>query len=399
MTSIKSIVPLVGILFPIALSAKTAWGQDEQTYQEEIKPGLSIRASSSDKSVLSEAARTGRSVVISAAEDEEPASFQLEHSQIYTVKEGDTLWGICAGFFGDPYVWPQVWSYNPKITNPNWIYPGDYIRLAPYSTDQVPVTGVGGDTFGVPFPGQPGGDILPIGAISRIPSASLIRNRGFVDKKLLKQAGTLVGSHKILMLLSQYDEAYVEFKKNEHVNPGDEFAAYHIVRGVDSVEDPGTEVGKLVEIYGQVRVTRFDKEKRIARVVIDESLRPIERGTLIGPVHRRFDLVPVVPNDRDIDGHIIAFMDPIILSATHHVVFIDRGSEDGVREGNRFFAVEVRDNYRASLDEPDDREGYPTEVLAELRVIETRAKTSTCLITSAIRELEVGQQLEMRKGY
>src|SRR4029077_8146944 len=39
----------------------------------------------------------------------------------YTVKRGDTLWGICDTFFQNPYQWPRIWSYNPQIQNPHWI--------------------------------------------------------------------------------------------------------------------------------------------------------------------------------------------------------------------------------------------------------------------------------------
>ena len=106
-----------------------------------------------------------------------------------------------------------------------------------------------------------------------------------------------------------------------------------------------------------------------------------------------------VSNDRDLDGHLLAFLDPTILAATHQIVFVDIGAQHGVKEGNRLFVVEKRDGLRRINDQPDDREGYPKEVLAELRVVETRPETSTCLITSAVRELEVGEAVEMRKGY
>ena len=44
---------------------------------------------------------------------------------------GDTLWDICFFYFNDPWQWPKIWSYNPQITNPHWIYPGDLVRLLP----------------------------------------------------------------------------------------------------------------------------------------------------------------------------------------------------------------------------------------------------------------------------
>ena len=55
----------------------------------------------------------------------------------HVVEPGDTLWDITARVFGDPFLWPKVWSYNPEITNPNWIYPGDIIRFYP-STEPLP---------------------------------------------------------------------------------------------------------------------------------------------------------------------------------------------------------------------------------------------------------------------
>jgi hypothetical protein len=180
---------------------------------------------------------------------------------------------------------------------------------------------------------------------------------------------------------------------------GDEFTAFDILGEVESVEDPGTEMGKLVEIKGFIHVTSFDKKTRIARVVIDESFRPIPRGTRIGKVRRRFDEVPPVVNDRDLEGHIIAHLNNVKLSAAHQVVFVDRGKADGVRNGNRFFAVEQRDGLRRINNEPNDHDGYPVEVIAEMRVIEARPQTATCLITGAIRELEIGQKVELRKGY
>src|SRR5262249_40541358 len=49
--------------------------------------------------------------------------------EAHTVRRGDTLWDISARYYQNPYTWPRVWSYNPQIQNPHWIYPGDRIRV------------------------------------------------------------------------------------------------------------------------------------------------------------------------------------------------------------------------------------------------------------------------------
>lgn len=381
------------------LSASPGWAQDELENEgegdwgEEIKPGIRIYSGSSDKSMLAEATKQGASIVIS--DEEQPGGEDVSFTpggrqpevSVHTVKQGDTLWDICEQRFGDPYMWPRVWAFNQSITNPHWIYPGDMLWLTSPEARIEPV------------PNAPPKETRTGEILARRGQSMLLRNRGFIDQETLEKSGELVGSQKETMMLAQNDEAYVEFSPSTPVQPGDEFAAYRVLKSVDGVDDPKEEAGKLVEILGAVRVTTFDEDHKIARVIVDESMKPMERGTLIGPIHRRFDYVEPAINNADIDGHILAMLDPIVLAASQHIVFVDRGKEHGVQDGNRFFVVQSRDGWRKSRNEKDDRQGYPTEVLAELRVVEARAKTSTCLVLNAVRELEVGEKVEMRKGF
>ena len=58
-----------------------------------------------------------------------PLSAIAEEPQIYTIKKGDTLWGISERFIKDPYYWPNLWSHNPDIPNPHFIYPGQKLAI------------------------------------------------------------------------------------------------------------------------------------------------------------------------------------------------------------------------------------------------------------------------------
>src|SRR5262249_3271727 len=105
------------------------------------------------------------------------------------------------------------------------------------------------------------------------------------------------------------------------------------------------------------------------------------------------------------------------------VVFIDKGEKEGVRPGNRFFAMSRTDPWRTSIVKSgkmaqlrpmleDDRPAqvqsllndanedvFPDETYAELRVLRVRDHTATCLITASTHEVERTARLVMRKGY
>ena len=72
----------------------------------------------------------GLAFLLSGAALAKPVTLRPDHPDRYVVVKGDTLWAISARFLRDPWLWPQVWSVNPQIRNPNLIYPGDTITLA-----------------------------------------------------------------------------------------------------------------------------------------------------------------------------------------------------------------------------------------------------------------------------
>jgi hypothetical protein len=55
----------------------------------------------------------------------------------YSIRPGDTLWDLSGRFLNNPWYWPKIWSYNPEITNPHWIYPGNLLRFYP-SAEESP---------------------------------------------------------------------------------------------------------------------------------------------------------------------------------------------------------------------------------------------------------------------
>ena len=192
----------------------------------------------------------------------------------HTVKRGDTLWAISGQYYKNPYNWPRLWSQNPQILNPHWIYPGDRLRLR---IDER-------------------GSIRP----RTVPEQTVfLRNYGWVDDPERDAMGELVGGPDENQMLSFGDDAYIELDEEKHkdmkIELGQELQLYREVRTM-SGED-ADQSGELVEVLGTVRVDRYNPKTRMVRAHIVEALDVIERGVLVGPVPRKFLIVPPAQNE------------------------------------------------------------------------------------------------------
>jgi len=327
------------------------------------------------------------------------AGARADMPERYTIRRGDTLWDVTGRYYGDPFLWPRVWSYNPDITNPHWIYPEGQLRLVP----------PGGASTAIPI----GSRVSSSGRRVRIGRPSqggvLLREEGFLDADALRETGEIVGSPEDHMMLMTYDEVYVQFDaaQDSRVRTGQEWTVYTEAADDDA---PPEDAGTLVRIYGVVRIDGYDRERHMARATITEALEPIERGHRIAAMPRRFDDVPVRRNDRDLRAHVAASLRPRTLLGEQQVVFLDVGARQGVQVGNRFFVVRQGDTWIAEIDgsalEPgrtveQQREPaeLPEEVLAEVRVVHVRPNTCTAMVTASTREITVGDRAEMRRGY
>ena len=307
----------------------------------------------------------------------------------HTVQKGDTLWDLSARYYRNAWGWPKMWSYNPQITNPHWIYPGDVIRLLP-----------------------PGGAPLPSAApkeASKLPTSRIIgrgrggtgvflRQNGFVEPGELAQAGKIVGSKEEKLMLGTLDEAYVQFKKERPFQVGERYTIYRPTRAVTHPLT-GKYLGHMVEIFGEGEV-RAVTDGKIARVTLVDSINPIERGFLVGPLKREFKVVQPVANRADMQALVVATLLPHELLGAEDLVFIDRGKDDGVEIGNRFIVTRRGDGYQPLLSSgPMDDHRFPRETIGQILVIDLRDHIATGLMTHSTVEARVGDRVEARRGF
>ncbi len=306
----------------------------------------------------------------------------------HVVRRGDTLWDISWVYFNNPWVWPKVWSYNPSITNPHWIYPGDLVRLYPKGEAPVVVEDTGDDQIDVVAPAPIHYDVE-------------LRQLAFVDVDKLKYAATITGSVEERELLSVGDQVYLSYE-GEPPKVGRRYAIYTETK---QVKHPKTHkvVGSYVRLLGELTVVSVKKDKR-ARAVIDSSNDIIERGARVGPLQRSYrgEDVELTPNQVDRQGMIVAMLRADQLIGNGQIVFVDLGTNQGVRKGNLLHVVRRGDAFEKTIDRSynvgQDNPDFPSRSIGRIAIVQAGKNVSVGLVMSADKELGIGDFVLMRKA-
>ncbi len=326
------------------------------------------------------------------AEGDAPPSVGETH----VVKSGDTLWDLCAKYLNSPWYWPKIWSYNPQITNPHWIYPGNELRF--YPSDENLPTNVevsqnieSGEDLAVPGELDPDELVKTTGQIQvgrTAPDSVWTTLVGFISTEDHDKAGEIINAEEETVMLSDYDRVYMKLKSAG--KKGDRLCVYRITR---EIEHPvtGDSIGYAVEILGGIEI--IDTSPVVATGQIAQSFRPIERGDYVGKWPEYFgQRVAPVQNTAETQGYIVETVGDVIGQiGEHHLVFIDKGRSAGVQRGNTFRVVERGDLYTR------DTEDLPNEEVGQIMVLDVQEGASTGIVTYALRELAVGDKIEMRK--
>jgi hypothetical protein len=311
-------------------------------------------------------------------------------AQTYVIKKGDTLWGISDRFLKDPYYWPSMWSHNPGIGNPHFIYPGQTVAIYDGRIEIVPATA---ETVPpVENIAAPAVASAPVPAPAVVPAATVksLRGReGYVSSDALVSYGTLVDTVDNRIMIATGDTVFLEMKNLSAVTPGELYSLYE---SGEIVLHPvtGAPVGHRVSHLGVVRIV--SRNASVATGTIAEAFREIRRGAVLQPYHPALREITLKRAGKNLSGVLMAAGEDKSALGQYDVIYLDFGRNAGLEAGNLLTISRPR---TASQLAAVDTKGLhlPDSLLGSAVVLETQARTAAALVLKAVGPLYRGDRV------
>jgi len=340
----------------------------------------------------------------------------------YTVKRGDTLWGISGLFLTSPWRWPELWGMNlNEIRNPHRIYPGQVLYLdikdglARLRTGQAAAQDGSADMETVRVSPRTRYETLGDAAIPTINTNVIepfLTEPVVVDEQGLTLAPRIVAAaQEGRVLLSRGDRAYARGQSGSPLmEEAGKSREYRVFRNATPLKDPGSGeilgyeaqyVGKasLARPEGTQTTTDADGKSQTAIIpaTIDivgakEEMRVGDR--LLPEPEREFNTyTPHAPAANSTGRVVSVYGSAVANAAQNQVVAINRGTRDGMERGHVMAIlkdgarlIDKTDPARAQLKLPDERNGL-------LMVFRTFERVSYALVLDIKDGVRVGDRL------
>lgn len=329
---------------------------------------------------------TGTASLAAAAANEEPT--------IYTIVQGDTLWGLSKRFLNDPYYWPNLWAANGTIGNPHFIYPGQRVRV--YS-DRIEVEEGPRAALPPADASAPAAKAPAPAPAEEAPSAprsfSVTGGEGFLMEREMRPAGRIVSTHQDRTIVGADDIVYADLGRDNGANVGDRFTVY---KKLGPVSHPVSNeiLGNRVIPLGELQLSEV--EAKISKAIIVKSFQEISAGSFLLPYRERKVSVPLRAAGRDLSGYIVETQTGNKALSAGDVIFLDLGVSHGLKNGNLLYIVrDVKADQRYALAKI---EKLPVEVLGAVVVVNAGPNTSTAIIVKCVDTIYRGDRVEMKKN-
>ncbi|MFA7404163.1 MAG: LysM peptidoglycan-binding domain-containing protein [Pelobacteraceae bacterium] len=317
--------------------------------------------------------------VVFAAGQDEPA--------IYTIKQGDTLWGLSERFIKDPNYWPNMWSKNGQVTNPHFIYPGQKVRIFPDRLEFVPK-----EQAAAPLTQKSANASTVAESLQEVAaekSYTLYGTEGFLAEKDFKPSGLVIGAQHDRIVTGVDDIVYTDIGADQKAGGGDKFSIYRKDVAVKHPQN-NEEMGFKMIPLGTLQLT--DLENKSSRAIITKSTREISPGSFLLPYkeNRRREIT-LKSAKNDLKGYILESYNGVSIIAAGDIVYIDLGSSQGAEAGNMLYIVRDVTIDQRYVEGRIDK--LPQELLGALVILETGNRTATALVVKSIDTIYRGDRI------
>ena len=344
----------------------------------------------------------------------------------YTVKRGDTLWGISGLFLKSPWRWPELWGMNmAEVRNPHRIYPGQHLVLEKLDgmallrlrSDGTGAGGVGGiPTETVRVSPRIRYESLANAALPTL-QAHLIEpflaEPIIVDELTLERSPRIVATQDGRVLLTRGDRAYARGATGNPLTEKDPNRSeeFRIFRNAKPLRDPVTKsvLGYEAQFLGKASLMRSEslRDVQTSTGAVQSTVVPATIDIIAAKAEMRVGdrLVPEPPRqllsyvprapERPVEGSIVSmYGDAVSNVGQNQVVVINRGTADGIESGHvlailKSGAVLVdksQPGERTPIKLPDERNGL-------LMVFRPFEKLSYALVLEITDGVQVGDKV------
>jgi len=333
----------------------------------------------------------------------------------YTVKRGDTLWGVSGMYLTSPWRWPELWGMNmEEVRNPHRIYPGQQLVLEKADgRARLRLKAEGGEQPTETIRVSPRTRIEPL-ADTALPTLKthliepFLAEPAIVDEGTLQRAPRIVAVGDARVLLTRGDRAYA---RGPAATPLKRAAGrsedFRVFRDARPLRDPQTRavlgyeaqyLGKALLVRDETIEGQGEQNATVVPATIDivsakEEMRVGDR--LLPEPPREFQsYVPHAPAGA-LDGTIVSvYGDAVSVAGQNQIVVINKGKADGVETGHVLAILKdggrridkTQDGGRAAMKLPDERNGL-------LMVFRPFEKLSYALILEINDTVKVGDRV------
>lgn len=313
---------------------------------------------------------------------------RTESGFYYTVQKGDTLWDLSQQFADSPWEWPELWRYNPQLPNPHLIYPGQKLLIYKKEWEnrekQEQTVSVLDEPPIMEEPPTP---------LVKKPEPSYehpeIDGLGFIRKTAAPSRGTIFKSQDDISLITKDNILYINpASDGPTLAVGDRLFSFHTI---DPVRDPDTGdiIGVQHVLTGIVDIIKLENDIALGRVF--KAFREIALQDQVMPYWQRTTEVFFREYPPLLSGEVIKAMDERGIIAQNTIIFINKGSNDGVAAGDLFDIFRCE----SAKTDPDKFSAIdlPPEYIGQLLVLHVEAETATAIIRESKKSITPGDRI------